>query len=224
MCLCLGSNDHFSWSLFLYLLFWFDLIYKSQIWLSDFTFPFHFHALEKEMATHSSVLAWRIPGTGEPGGLPSMGSHRVWRLKRLSSSSMCSVVSDSVTLWTAAHQAPLSIGFPRQEYWSGWPFPSPGSTVVKNPPGNAGHIRNAGSIPLNNEGSSPRARNGNPLQYSCLENSMDKRAWWVIDHRVAKKQTQMSTHEQWSISFRHYVYFTEMPFRILQTLRKSFCL
>ena len=45
--------------------------------LSDFTFAVHFHALEKEMATHSSVLAWRIPGTGEPGGLPSMESHRV---------------------------------------------------------------------------------------------------------------------------------------------------
>ena len=45
--------------------------------LSDFTFTFHFYALEKEMATHSSVLAWRIPGMGEPGGLPSMGSHRV---------------------------------------------------------------------------------------------------------------------------------------------------
>ena len=44
---------------------------------SDFTFTFHFHALEKEMATHSSVLSWRIPGTGEPGGLPSMGPHRV---------------------------------------------------------------------------------------------------------------------------------------------------
>ena len=50
---------------------------KSRTWLSDFTFTFHFHALKKEMATHSSVLAWRIPGTGEPGGLPSMGSHRV---------------------------------------------------------------------------------------------------------------------------------------------------
>ena len=50
---------------------------KSQTRLSDFTFIFHFHALEKEMATHSSILAWRIPGTGEPGGLPSMGSHRV---------------------------------------------------------------------------------------------------------------------------------------------------
>ena len=50
---------------------------KSQTRLSDFTFTSHFHALEKEMATHSSVLAWRIPGTGEPGGLPSMGLHRV---------------------------------------------------------------------------------------------------------------------------------------------------
>ena len=50
---------------------------KSRTWLSYFTFTFHFHALEKEMATHSSVLAWRIPGAGEPGGLPSMGSHRV---------------------------------------------------------------------------------------------------------------------------------------------------
>ena len=52
---------------------------KSQTELNDFPFTFHFHALEKEMATHSSVLAWRIPGTGEPGGLPSLGSHTVGR-------------------------------------------------------------------------------------------------------------------------------------------------
>ena len=55
---------------------------KSQTWLSDFTFTFHFHAPEEEMATHSSVPAWRIPGTAGPSGLPSMGSHRVghhWR-------------------------------------------------------------------------------------------------------------------------------------------------
>ena len=50
---------------------------KSQTRLSDFTFTFHFHSLEKEMATHSSVLAWRIPGMGEPGGLLSLGLHRV---------------------------------------------------------------------------------------------------------------------------------------------------
>ena len=59
---------------------WWAAVYgvvKSRTRLSDFTFTFHFHALEKGMATHSSVLAWRIPGTEEPGGLPSMGSHRV---------------------------------------------------------------------------------------------------------------------------------------------------
>ena len=63
----------------------------SHLWrrtqLSNFTFTFHFHALEKEMVTHSRILAWRIPGTGEPGGLPSIGSQSRTRLKRLSSSS-----------------------------------------------------------------------------------------------------------------------------------------
>ena len=70
---------------------------KSQTRLSNFPFTFHFHALEKEMATHSSVLAWRIPGMGEPGGLPSMGSHRVghdW--SDLSSSSSIAFVSSFV--------------------------------------------------------------------------------------------------------------------------------
>ena len=59
---------------------WYAAVYgvgKNWTQLIDFTFTFHFHALEKEMASHSSVLAWRIPGTGEPGGLLSMGSHRV---------------------------------------------------------------------------------------------------------------------------------------------------
>ena len=58
---------------------WWAAVYGvAQSWtrLSNFAFIFHFHVLEKEMATHSSVFAWRIPGTGEPGGLPSMGSHR----------------------------------------------------------------------------------------------------------------------------------------------------
>ena len=59
---------------------WWAAVYgvdRSRTRLSNFTFTFHFHALEKEMATHSSVLAWKIPGTGEPGGLPSTGLHRV---------------------------------------------------------------------------------------------------------------------------------------------------
>ena len=88
---------------------------KGRRWLSDFTFTFLFHALEKEMATHSSVLAWRIPGTREPGGLPSMGLHRVrhdW--------------SNLAAAGTVALQAPLSVGFSRQECRSGLPCPSPG--------------------------------------------------------------------------------------------------
>ena len=69
---------------------WWAAVYgvtKSRTRLNDFSFTFHFHALVKEMATHSSALAWRIPGTGEPGGLPSLGSHSRTQLKRLSSSS-----------------------------------------------------------------------------------------------------------------------------------------
>ena len=66
-------------------------VMKSQIRQSDFTFTFHFHALEKEMVTHSNFLAWRIPGTGEPSGLPSMGVAQSWtQLKRLRSSSSSS--------------------------------------------------------------------------------------------------------------------------------------
>ena len=67
----------------------------SRTQLSDFIFTFHFHALEKEMATHSSVLAWRIPGTGEPGGLPSGVTQSRTRLKRLSSLVAC-IVSGNV--------------------------------------------------------------------------------------------------------------------------------
>ena len=69
---------------------------KSQTRLSGFTFTFHFPALEKEMATHSSVLAWRIPGTGEPHGLPSMGLHSQTQLKRLSSSSSIFLILKSI--------------------------------------------------------------------------------------------------------------------------------
>ena len=71
-CSCLeGPTDRGAW--------WAAVhgVAEGQTGLSDFTFTFHFPVLEKEMATHSSVLAWSIPGTGEPGGLPSMGSHRV---------------------------------------------------------------------------------------------------------------------------------------------------
>ena len=124
---------------------------KSRTWLSDFTFTFHFHALERAMATHSSVLAWRIPGTGEPGGLQSMGSHRVghdWSDLAAAGyvSEFCNILviitSDGIQNSAAAKSlqscptlcdpidstppAPsLSLGFSRQEHWSGLPFPSP---------------------------------------------------------------------------------------------------
>ena len=108
------------------------------------------------MATHSSVLAWRTPETGEPGGLPSMGSHRVGY--------------DLSDLAAAA-------------------------AVVKNPLANAGDIRDTGSN--SGSGRSPGDGHGNPLQYSCLENSMNREVSWPTIHRVAKGQTQLkqlSTH------------------------------
>ena len=106
-----------------------------------------FPTLEKEMAPHSSVLAWRIPGTGEPGELPSMGSHRVGH--------------DRSDLAAAAAAA-----------------------VVKNLPANAGDV---GLIP--GWGRCPRGGNGNPLQYSCLGNPIDRGAWWAPVHGVTKSWT-----------------------------------
>ena len=78
---------------------WWAAIYgvaEGRTQLSDVTFSFHFHALEKEMATHSSVLAWRIPGTEEPGGLPSMGSHRVghdWSDLAAAAAGLCMILN-----------------------------------------------------------------------------------------------------------------------------------
>ena len=114
---------------------------RGRTRLNGFTCAFHFHALEKEMATHSSVLAWRIPGTGEPGGLLSMGSHWVGH-------NWCDLAAAAAA--------------------------------------NAGDV---GLIP--GSGRSPGGRNGNALQYSCLENHMDRGAWRVTVHEAAKSQTQL---------------------------------
>ena len=87
---------------------------KSRTQLSDFTFTFHFHASEKEMATHSTVLAWRIPGMGEPGGLLSMGSHRVghdWSdLAAAAGSSVPEILKARILEWVA-------VPFPRGSFW-----------------------------------------------------------------------------------------------------------
>ena len=89
-------------------------VIKSWTRLSDFTFTFHFHALEKEMATHSSVLAWRIPGTGEPGGLLSMGLHRVghdWSDLAVAAAASKPRQDDSLDISLPSSQ---SVGFPNK--------------------------------------------------------------------------------------------------------------
>ena len=100
---------------------------KSKTRLSDFTFTFHFHALEKEMATHSSVLAWRIPGMAEPGGLPSMGSHRVghnWSDLRAAAACPLSqwchpAISSSVVPFSSCLQSsPTSGSFPMSQFFT----------------------------------------------------------------------------------------------------------
>ena len=90
---------------------------KSWTWLSDFTFTFYFYALEKEMATHSSVLAWRIPGMGEPGGLPSLGSHRV----RHNWSNLAVVAA---TWYSSYLHWVTQVLLPRQgcDPWRGWSY------------------------------------------------------------------------------------------------------
>ena len=129
---------------------------KSWTWLSGFPFTFYFHALEKEMATHSSVLAWRIPGMGEPGGLLSMGSHRVghdWRDL------------------AAAAAAGFTGGFP------------PGSDGKES----ACQCRRLGFDPWVRK--IPWRREWQPLQYSCLENSMDRGVWNATVHGLAESHT-----------------------------------
>ena len=122
--------------------------------LSDFTFTFHFHALEKEMATHSSVLAWRIPGTG------SLVGCRLWGHSE----------SDMIKATQQQQQHLIKGGSDDKE-----------STCSAGEPG---------SIP--GSGRSSEEGNGYPLQYSCLENSMDRGAWWATVQGVTIKQFKNS--------------------------------
>ena len=143
---------------------------QSQTRLSDFTFTFHFHALEKEMATHSSVLAWKIPGMGEPGGLPSMGSHRVghnW--------------SDEAA-WRRKWQ-PTPIFLPGESHgrrslvgYSPWGHEELDMTE---------RLHFHFSLSCIGEGS------GNLLQCSCLENPRDGGAWWAAVYGVAQSRAQL---------------------------------
>ena len=121
--------------------------------------------MEKEMATHSSIFAWRIPGMEKPGGLPSMESHRVGH--------------DCSDLAAAAVVSPS--GLP--QWLSG-----------QEPACNAGDL---GLIP--GSGISPGGGHGNPLQYSCMENPMDRGAWWATVHGVAKSQTRLKRLSTWCL-------------------------
>ena len=136
---------------------------KSRARLSDFTFTFHFHALEKEMATHSSVLAWKIPGTGEPGGRLSMGSHRV----RYDWSDLAAAAAA-----TSTSEAYLVV------------------LVVKNLPVNAGDVRDMGSIP--GSGRFPR-KEGMATHSSILAWRIPwtEEPGGLTVHRVTNSKTQL---------------------------------
>ena len=131
---------------------------------------FHFHALEKEMATHSSILAWRIPGIEEPSELPSMGSHRVghdW--SDLAAAAAAAAVKewgdsvvDSIPMWLSDKESACQCRRHRRHGFYPW--------VEKV----------------------PWVGNVNPLWYSCLENPMDRGAWWATVCGVAKTKTWLS--------------------------------
>ena len=123
--------------------------------------------LEEGMATHSSILAWRIPRTEEPGGLQSMGSQRV-RHDLLNNNS-ANLNSPKILSGCLVSLRALQ-----------------GGSVVKNSPANAG---DSGSI--SGSGISPGGGNGNPVHYSCLENPMDREAWQAIVYGVTKSRTQL---------------------------------
>ena len=176
---------------------------KSQRWLSDFTLTFHFHALEKEMATHSSILAWRIPGTAEPGGLPSTGSHRVrhdWSdlavvvVRHGSNLKACQQMNGYRGCGTCAQcrsslvaqlvKNPPAVQETRFNSWVGNThrrrdrLPTLMFLVflcVSDSKESACNARDLGLIL--GLGRSPREGKSYPLQYSGLENSMDRGDW-----------------------------------------------
>ena len=158
-------------------------VIRSRTQLSDFTFTFHFHALEKEMATHSSVLAWRIPGTGEPCGLLSMGLHRVghdW--------------SDLAAAAAAARSILPGESHGRRSLVGCSPWGREESDMTER-------LHFDFSLSCIGKG------NGNPLQYSCLENPTDAGAWWAAVSGVAQSRTQLKWLSSSSSSSRECISF-----------------
>ena len=145
-------TEHFSFSGFL----------KIAYFSSPFSYSLHYLLTPKtkEMAAHSSILAWKIPWTMEPGRLPSMGSQRVGHN------------------WADSHPKTKKV--------------FPGGASGKEPVCQCRRHKDAGLIP--GSGRSPGGGHGNPLQYSCQDNPMDRGAWRATVHGVAKSQTRLSTH------------------------------
>ena len=166
--------------------------------LSHFTFTFHFPALEKEMATHSSVLAWRIPGMVRHGGLLSMGSHRVghdWSDLAAAAAEyvlQCSCLEnprDGGAWWAAVYGVTQSRTWLKRLSRSSRIYAGASLVVlvVKNPPANAGDIGDVGLIP--GLGRSPGGGHSNPLQYSYLENPMGRGTCLAPGHGFTKSWT-----------------------------------
>ena len=155
----------------------------SWTWLSDFTFTFHFHTLEKKMATHSSVLILRIPGMGEPGGLPSMGSHRVghdWSDLAAAAAAAAATYIHQRRQW---HPTPVllpgkSHGWKSLVGYSPWGLEESDMTEWLH-----FHF----SLSCTGEGT------GNALQCSCLENPRDGGAWWAAIYGVTVSDTTEAT-------------------------------
>ena len=160
------------------------------------------------MATHSSVLAWRIPGTGEPGGLLSMGSHRV---RHNWSNLAAAAAAKGKKGRGETFEKQVKLTFPYDYLWTNTCtankiihnhniykniylniFLKPCSSVGKESAYSAGNL---GLIP--GSGRPPGEGNGNPLPYSCLENPKDRVAWWATVHGVTKSQTCLRAHTQW---------------------------
>ena len=183
---------------------------KSQTWLSNFTFTFHFHALEKEMATHSSVLPWRIPGTEEPGRLLSMGLHRV----RHDWSNLAAAAAFFMVVWYS-HLFKNFSQFVVIHTVKGFSVNKAEVDAFLElscffyDPVDVGNLISGSSAfstsSLNNwtfsvhvllkprlenfEQSHYGGRNGNPSHYSFLRKSTDRGAWWATVHEVTQSQT-----------------------------------
>ena len=148
---------------------------KSWTQLSDFTFTFHFHALEKEMATHSSFLAWRIPGTVEPDGLPSMGSHRVGH-------NWSNLAAAAAFTWRRPRQ-PTPVLLPGKSH--GW------RSLVGCSPWGHKELATTEQLHFSFSFSCIGDGNGTQLQCSCLENPRDGEAWWAAIYGVAQSRTRL---------------------------------